>query len=77
MSKFDNRTKFECQNREFECQNTIFGFSSNVKNKISNVKNDIDLSSNIKIGFRMSKYDIRHQFECQIRISNVKIQYSA
>ena len=25
----------------------------------------------------MSKYDIRPQFECQYRIVNVKIQYSA
>ena len=32
-------------------------------------------SSNIKIGFRMSKYDIWLQFECQNRISVVKIRY--
>ena len=35
-------------------------------------------NSNVKIGFRMSKFDIRLQFECQNRISNVKIRrYSA
>ena len=33
--------------------------------------------SNVKIGFRMSKFDIRPQFECQNRTSNVKMRYSA
>ena len=27
----------------------------------------------VKIGFLMSKYDIRPQFECQNRIVNIKI----
>ena len=35
------------------------------------------LSSNIKIGFRLSKYHIRTQSECQNRILNVKLRYSA
>ena len=34
-------------------------------------------SSNVKIGFRMSKYDIRPDFECQNRVLNVKLRYSA
>ena len=32
-------------------------------------------SSNVKIGFGMSKYDIRPQFECQNKILNDKLQY--
>ena len=34
-------------------------------------------SWNFKIGLRMSKFDIRSQFECQHKISNVKISHSA
>ena len=34
------------------------------------------LSWNVKIGFRMLRYDIRAQFECQKSILNVKIRYS-
>ena len=34
-------------------------------------------SSNDKIGFRMSKYDMIPQFECQNRISSVHMRYSA
>ena len=37
----------------------------------------LGLSFDIKIGFRMSKYDIQTQFECKNGILNVKIQYSA
>ena len=33
--------------------------------------------SHVKIGFLMSKYDILPDFECQNRILNVKIRYSA
>ena len=33
--------------------------------------------SHVKIGFLMSKYDIQPDFECQNRILNVKIRYSA
>ena len=32
---------------------------------------------NVKIGLRMSKCDIQCEFECQNRISNVKMRYSA
>ena len=35
------------------------------------------LISHVKIGFLMSKYDIQPDFECQNRILNVKIRYSA
>ena len=31
----------------------------------------------VKIGFCMSKFDIRPEFECQNRILNVKVRYSA
>ena len=34
------------------------------------------LSSNVKIGFWISKYDFPTQFECQNRIWNVKIRFS-
>ena len=34
-------------------------------------------SSNVKIGFRLSKCNIRPQFECQKRISSVNTRYSA
>ena len=40
-------------------------------------KYDIRPELNNKIGFRMSKSDIRPEFECQNRISNVKMRYSA
>ena len=36
-----------------------------------------DFISNVKIRFRMSKYDIRLQFEYQNRISNIKNRYLA
>ena len=60
-----------------------------MSNRISNVKMRYSVlirmskyakfgpNSNVKIGFRMSKCDIRPEFECQDRISNVKIRYSA
>ena len=38
-------------------------------------KDDIRLSSKVKIGFQMSKFDIGHDLECQIRILNVIIRY--
>ena len=34
-------------------------------------------SSNVKIGSRLSKCNIRPKFECQNRISSVKTRYSA
>ena len=40
-------------------------------------KYDIRPILNFKIGFWMSKYNIRPKFECQNRILNVKILYSA
>ena len=40
-------------------------------------KYNIRPSSKVKIGFRMSKYDIRPNLECGNRILNVKLRYSA
>ena len=40
-------------------------------------KYNIRPSSKVKIGFRMSKYDIPPDFECGNRILNVKLRYSA
>ena len=34
----------------------------------------VGFSLNVKIGFKKSKYDIRLQFECQNKISNIKIR---
>ena len=34
------------------------------------------ISSNVKVGFLKSKYDFPTQFECQNRISNIKIGFS-
>ena len=39
-------------------------------------KYDILPHLNVKIGYLMTKYDIRSQFKYQNRIENVKIQYS-
>ena len=40
-------------------------------------KYNIRPSSKVKIGLRMSKYDIPPDFECGNRILNVKLRYSA
>ena len=40
-------------------------------------KYNIRPSSKVKIGFRMSKYDIPPDFECGNRILNAKLRYSA
>ena len=40
-------------------------------------KYNIRPSSNVKIGFGMSKYDIPPNFECGNRILNVKLRYLA
>ena len=71
---------------QFECQKRI----SNVKirysvpiririsKKYSRCQSTISGPSwNVKIGLRMLKFDIQSQFECQHKISNVKISYSA
>ena len=41
------------------------------------LKYNIRPSSKVKIGFRMSEYDIPPDFECGNRILNVKLRYSA
>ena len=61
-------------NRKYECQSVIFFLNWSVKNRIVNVKNTIFAPNlNVKIKFRMSKWDIRPQFECQNRILNGKM----
>ena len=77
MSKYDIRPDFECQNRIL---NVKIRYSAQVRmSKLDSEyqKTIIGPISIIKIGFRMSKYDIRPKFECQNRILNVKIRYSA
>ena len=75
MSHFDIQPEFEYQNR-----------ISNVKIRYSvpfrMSKKDFECrnvifgpKSNAKIGFRMSKFDIWPEFECQNRISDVKIEF--
>ena len=43
---------------------------------IQNQNSIFRLSSNVKIGFWMSKYDFPTHFECQNRIFNIKIVFS-
>ena len=92
QSYFYIRSQFESQ-IGIECQNTIFMSSSNVKIALLNVKTRysasvpmskieiwmsiLGLSLSVTIGLIMSKYDIRRQYECQNRIFNVKMWYSA
>ena len=63
MSKNNIRPKFECQNR------SDFACQNSI----------FGPSSNIKIGFWMSRFDIRPHFECQNSIfglsSNGKIEF--
>ena len=84
MIKYDICPNFECQNSGFrmskydlECQITILALFRMSKKDVEYKNTIIGPSSNVKIGFRMSKYEIRPQFECQNRILNVKIRYSA
>ena len=51
----------------------IFGPSSNVKLDFECQNSIFSRISNVKIGFFMSKFDIRPQFECRNGILNVKI----
>ena len=76
MSKFDIRSEFECQ-KYFECQNSIFGPNSKFKKDFGCQNAIFGPNSNVKLGFRMAKCNIRPEFECQNRISNGKIRYSA
>ena len=77
MSKYDIQPDFECQNRIL---NVKIRYSAQVRrsDKDFECQNTIiGPSSNVKIGFCMSKPDIWPQFECQNRILIVEIRYSA
>ena len=77
MSKCDIRSKFECQKRIL---NVKIRYLARIRmsNKDFECQNAIfGPSSNVKIGFRISKFDIRPEFVCLYRILNVKIRYSA
>ena len=53
----------------------IFGPCSNLKIAIRVSKRDIGPELNDEIGIQVTKCDIRPEFECQNRISNVKMRY--
>ena len=76
MSKYEIRSKFECQNTilNVKIRNSVPVRMSKYDFECQNKK--FGPSSNVKIGFCMSKYEIRSQFECQNRILNVKIRNS-
>ena len=68
----------------FECQNRIFNGKMRYSAPVRMSKYDFECEnaifgpcSNVKIGFLMAKCDIRHLFECQNTILNVKMRYSA
>ena len=77
MSKFDIRPEFECLNRisnvkiHYLAQIRMSNWDLECQNSI------FGPGSNVKIGFGMSKFDIRPDIESQNRILNVKIRYSA
>ena len=71
-------------NPYFECQKRIsnvkirYSVPIRIPKQYSECQSMIfGASWNVKIGLRMSKFDIRSQFECQHKISNVKISHSA
>ena len=71
--------QFECQKR---ISNNKIRYSVPIRIHISKTYSECQStifgpSWNVKIGLRMSKLDIRSQFECQHKIPNVKISYSA
>ena len=75
MSKYDFPNQFECQNRIL---NIKIAFSDSVrmsKKDFELINTIFRLSSNVKIGFWMSKYDFPTQFECQNRILNIRIAF--
>ena len=68
----------------FECQKRIsnvkirYSVPIRIPKKYSECQSAISGPSwNVKIGLRMSKFDIRSQFKCQHKISNVKMSHSA
>ena len=73
MSKYDFRPKFECQTRISNAKIRYLLLVPMLRLDFDCLNSILGPSSNVKIGLRMSKYDIRPQFECQNRISNVKI----
>ena len=58
----------------FDIQNPILPFE--LRQNIKFCYSKFGLNSNVKKGFGMSEYDIRPQFECQNRTTNVKIRFS-
>ena len=63
MSKFDIRSQLECQNRIL---NVKMRYSVPVRMSNFECQNAIfGPNLNVKTGFRMSKCDIRSEFECR------------
>ena len=61
----------------FECQHSVVGANLNVKIGLRSQSAIFSLNSNVKIGFLLSKCVIPPEFECQNRISNITLRYSA
>ena len=83
--KKNRRSKCEIR-PEYKCQKRISNVHVNIKYSswIRMSKKYLEChnlfiapNSNVKIGFLMSKLDIRPHFECQNRILNGKMRYSA
>ena len=77
MSKYDIWPEFEFQNR---ISYVKIRYSAQVRKSKKDFECQYSIfgpNSNVKEGFLMSKFDIRSKFECQNRILNVKIRFSA
>ena len=77
MSKCHIRAEFECQNRIL---NVKIRYSAAVRMSKFDIRPENAIFgrySKDTIRFLMSKFDIRLQFECQNRILNVKMRFSA
>ena len=61
----------------FEFQHSVVGENLNVKIGLRSQNAIFSLNSNVKIGFLLSKCVIPPEFECQNRISNITLRYSA
>ena len=76
MSKCDIQLEFECQNMISNIRvRYSTEFESQIRFRMSNAI--FGPSSKAQKGYRLSKCDIRPQFECQNMISNVEMRYSA
>ena len=76
MSKYDFATHFECQIRILDIKRALSDSVRMSKYDFESQNTIFRLSSNVRIGFCMSKYDFPTQFECQNRILYVKIRFS-